>query len=237
VFARHARDVARRLPKAEVLATDIDAKWNRLFRFWAAASLRREPRNFSFRRESLYESQARDLMAVCFFGGCGSLTDAALRLAVSSGATAVVGRACCHENIGNNFRTETLYPTAWSIGHRVKNRIYRWCAESFQHYTHFSAAMSTYPLSQTMRRHWSASDLLRYARHSVDCAQCRFAIDLDRVIYLIENDFVVLGYEESMFVAIRRDAANDLPELDVGGLEAWGSALLGPNVQGRRPDA
>ena len=204
VFARHARDIASRLPMTTVAASDIDSTWQSLYGLLTAATLQREPANFSFHIDSIYKLHIpRTPLAVCFFGGCGSLTDAALRLAVQAKAEFVVGRACCHENIGGNLEMSTRALTIWNAGHRLKNIVYGYCASRFGYYFDASAAIESYPLSHTTRGELDSAGMLRCAQHSVDCVLCRLAIDGDRVTFLLENGYSVLGYNENMFVASR----------------------------------
>src|SRR4029078_6115815 len=87
VFARHGQHIARRLPAATVVASDIVSTWQRLFQGYSTLRLRRPPSNFRFDVQSVYDIEpARAPLAVVFFGGCGSMTDAAFRLAVGSHA-------------------------------------------------------------------------------------------------------------------------------------------------------
>jgi hypothetical protein len=207
VFARHARDIALRLPTTEVLATDIDPHWEKLFRIVVKTQSKREPTNFSFRTESIYDCRVdHQPLAVCFFGGCGSLTDAALKIAVHSQATFVVGRACCHENIGMNSTISTWDLTIWNLGHRAKNVVYRYCAKRFGHYFHTSASIRAYPTSHAFRAMLNPGDMLRCAQHAVDCRLCQLVIDLDRNAFLYEHGYSILGYSENMFVAVRNGA-------------------------------
>jgi hypothetical protein len=204
VFARQAREIATRLPLAEVLASDVDPTWERLFRGFAWVTLRRCPTNFRFYVESIYQpSVFHRPLAVCFFGGCGSLTDAALKLAVCSQASYVVGRACCHENIGMNLQMSTHAFTIWNLGHRAKNRVYGYCAKRFGYYFDVSAAKESYPTSMAWRTILDPDAMLRCARHAVDCRLCQVIIDLDRVAFLEEHGFSMRGYNENMFVAVR----------------------------------
>jgi hypothetical protein len=214
VFARHARDIAASLPMAEILATDIDSRWERISEVLTAATFQHKPRNFHFRAESVYEATVlRDTLAVCFFGGCGSLTDAGLKLAIASRASFIAARACCHDNIGMNTQVSTRAITIWNVGHRMKNRVYRYCADRFGHYFHRSAAIDSYPMSRNFRGILGPAAMLRCAQHAVDCALCRTVIDLDRAEFLVENGYRLLGYHENMFVAARFDA--DLSSLDM----------------------
>lgn len=206
VFARHSLDLARRLPSIQVVASDIDSRWQRMYRLLDRARLRREPSNFCFQVQSVYEPHAPGSpLAVCFFGACGSMTDAAFRLAIGSGATYIIGRACCHENIGMNTVMSTRAATLWNLGHRVKNRIYRSQYQRLGRYGHPSAGIETYPLSRTVRQVMTSEDMLRCAQHAVDCGLCRAMIDLDRALFLEDNSYAVLGCDQSMFIAVRSD--------------------------------
>ena len=135
-----------------------------------------------------------------------ALTDAALKLAVASKAGFIVARACCHENIGMNTQISTRTVTMWNIGHRMKNRVYRYYADKCGYYFHRSATIDTYPMSRTFRGMLDPVAMLRCAQHAVDCLLCRTVIDLDRGEFLVENGYMLLGYYESMFVAARLDA-------------------------------
>lgn len=206
VFARHGQHIARRLPAATVVASDIVSTWQRLFQVYSTLRLRRPPSNFRFDVQSVYDIEpARAPLAVVFFGGCGSMTDAAFRLAVGSHARYIVGRACCHENIGMNTTVTTLKFTPWSIGHRVKNRIYRVCADRLGHYGHPTATIDTYPLSRTFRALIDSAGMRRCAQHAVDCRLCQTVIDLDRASFLEESGYTLLAYNENMFVAVRQN--------------------------------
>src|SRR5678816_741459 len=55
VFTRHARDLARELPNASIIAADIDPTWHRLYSLFEKLRLRRRPPNFRFVEESVYE--------------------------------------------------------------------------------------------------------------------------------------------------------------------------------------
>ncbi len=187
-----------------MVASDVDPTWQRMYRLLTAATLQREPLNFSFHIESVYQLHIPQTpLAVCFFGGCGSLTDAALRIAVQAKAEFLVGRACCHENIGGNLEMSTRAFTIWNAGHRLKNWAYGYCASRPGYYFDASAAIESYPISRATRGVLDSAGMLRCARHSVDCVLCRFAIDGDRVTFLLENGYSVLGYNENMFVASR----------------------------------
>lgn len=202
VFTRHAQDIARRLPAAFVSATDITPTWRRLFRAYTTLRLRKEPSNFRFHVQSVYDiAPPVAPLAVVFLGACGSMTDAAFRLAIRSGARYICGRACCHENIGMNTKMTSFRMTFWSIGHRAKNRIYRVCADRLGHYGHATAGIDTYPLSRTFRALIDAEGMLRCAQHAVDCRLCRTIIDLDRACFLEESHYTLLAHNESMFVA------------------------------------
>jgi len=210
VFTRPAQHIARRLPAARVVASDIVPTWHRLFQLYSALRLQSPPPNFRFQVESVYGIEPADMpLAVVFFGACGSMTDAAFRLAIGSNSRYIVGRACCHENIAMNTTMSTTKLTAWSIGHRVKNRIYRICADRLGHYGHPSASLETYPLSRTFRSLIDSAGMRRCAQHAVDCRLCQTVIDLDRGCFLEESGYTLLAYNENMFVAARHNGINE----------------------------
>jgi hypothetical protein len=131
------------------------------------------------------------------------LTDAARKRAVQAKARFVVGRACCHENIGGNSQISTRALTVWNLGHRVKNRVYDFIADRSGYYFDPSAGIETYPISGAFARAITPIGMLGCARHAVDCRLCQFVIDADRVAFLQENAYDVLGYADNMFVASR----------------------------------
>ncbi len=83
VAGMHARRLAHRLPDYEVVGTDIDARWNSLYRyvlFWKYRHLN----NYRFVRDSIFEPNLdRRPAVVVFFGACGSVTDACMDYAVA----------------------------------------------------------------------------------------------------------------------------------------------------------
>ena len=103
VFGRHACDLASRLPRVRVIATDIDPRWERLYRLVRG---RRIPDNYSFVKDNIFTPHL-DVQptAVAFFGACGTVSDGALDYAIDSRATHLMCRNCCHDNIGGNVAT------------------------------------------------------------------------------------------------------------------------------------
>jgi hypothetical protein len=206
VFARHARQLAHELQHAFVVAADIDPLWHNLYSLSEALQLRATPANYRFIEENIYQSwlQCRP-HALCVFGGCGSLLDAAIDVALRLRAPHLVLRACCHENIGMNTQLSTRAFTLWNLGHRLKNIAYRYYHRAHGFYGDTRYGPDAYPRSRTARAILRPHDFLRPAQHSVDCWLCRMLIDLDRSLFMIENGYCVRGYLEGMFVAVRRD--------------------------------
>jgi hypothetical protein len=212
VFTRHARELARELNDASVVAADIDPTWQWLYALYERILLRKPPTNFRFVKESVYES-ALDCSphAVCVFGACGSLLDASIDLAIRQRASHIVVRACCHENIGINTLLSTRAWSLWNLGHRLKNIAYRIYYRKLGYYWSERYGVEAYPRSQTARSILSSETMLRHAQHSVDCWLCRTLIDLDRILFLVENGYELSGYSESMFVAKRRSSERARP--------------------------
>lgn len=204
VFGRHSRDLAARLPGHRVVATDINPAFN-----WIQQRILRSPTpvNHEFRRENIFEPQVREVpAAVVFFGACGSLSDAAMDLAIHSGVPLLTCRTCCHENIGGNTRSVFRWtPMNWSF--QLKNlgfALIRVLRTGGYFSDKFSARQ--YPRSQVAKDLSSPDEFLRIARHSVDSDLCRTLIDLDRCLRLVEHGYGVL-YQGECFVARRPVAA------------------------------
>ena len=208
VFGRHARDLARWLPRAQINASDIDPTWERLFQLRERISGQRSPANYAFSVSDVYAGllSRRAPNAVVAFGACGSLADGVLDAVVSSRAQYVVLRACCHENLSMNTVLSTRAWSAWHVGHRLKN-----LAFSAQHrkkgfYGNDRFTISAYPRSEATRRLLGERDMLYLAQHAVDCALCRLVIDVDRGCYLQEHGYELLGFRHSMAVATLKRA-------------------------------
>jgi hypothetical protein len=214
VFGRHARDLARALPGASILASDMDPTWERIFGLWERATGQHSPPNYHFETASVYElppMQAPDMVAV--FGACGSLADGVLDQAVRSEAKHVVVRACCHENLGMNTELSTRAFTLWHLGHRLKNLVFSAQHRKKGYYGHERFTSRSYPLSSRLRRALDSDGMLRLARHAVDCAACRLLIDVDRLCFLEESGYKIRGYHQGMMVASRLEAeASELAE-------------------------
>ncbi|UCC31301.1 MAG: hypothetical protein JSU86_03310, partial [Phycisphaerales bacterium] len=102
VAGMHPRRLAHELPAYEVLGTDIDPRWDRLYRvvlFWKYRQLK----NYRFVRENIYDpNPERHPAAVVFFGACGSVTDGCMDYAIALNSPFLICRSCCHDNIGGN---------------------------------------------------------------------------------------------------------------------------------------
>jgi hypothetical protein len=202
VFGRHARLLAARLPEARVIGTDIDPRWDRLYRLWRG---RRFPANYRFAADDLFRPRLGVRpTAVVFFGACGAVSDAALDYAVDAGADYLMCRTCCHDNIGGNLsltpRLTYLNAFFW-----LKNRAYRRLMGVPQYAGYyFSPAYdrAAYPRSAAGRRLSSTDEFLAVARESPESDSCRAIIDLDRYLYLEERGFRV-EYQGEMLVAER----------------------------------
>ena len=203
VFGRHARNLASRLPRATVVATDIDPGWQRLYRL---ARMGRLPANYTFVKDDIFDSHL-DLepTAVVFFGACGAVSDAAIDYAISRGATFLMCRTCCHDNIGGNVAI-TRRPGGVNRFFRFKNWAYgrmRTSARFAGFYFSDRYSPRAYPRSEAARDVTTADELLAVARDSADSDICRAIIDLDRYVHLVEKGFGVL-YQGEMFVAERK---------------------------------
>ena len=200
VFGVHACDLATRLPRAEVIATDVDPNWHRVYR---VLKLGRLPRNFAFLKDDIFAPQL-DVQptAVVFFGACGSISDGALDYAIASGARYVACRTCCHDNIGGNV-TVTARPGQVNRFFRFKN----WTLDRMRAMPAYSGfyfslryTPDAYPRSAAGRNLSTPDEFLAVARDSVDSDICRAIIDLDRYLHLAEHGFRV-EYQGELLVA------------------------------------
>ena len=102
VAGMHARRLAHKLPAFEVLGTDIDPRWDRLYQvvlFWKHC----QTRNYRFVKENIFDPNLeRHPAAVVFFGACGSVTDGCMDYAIALNSPFLICRSCCHDNIGGN---------------------------------------------------------------------------------------------------------------------------------------
>jgi len=202
VFGRHACRIAWRLPWARVFGSDIDTRWHRIYRLVRGSRL---PPNYAFRQDDIFAPQL-DVRptAVVFFGACGSVSDGAIDYAIESGATYLLCRTCCHDNIGGNV---TITPRFNQVNRffRFKNWTYK-RMKGIPRYAgyYFSPkyAASEYPRSAGGRQLSDTEEFLAVARDSPDSDICRAVIDLDRYLYLVERGFRV-EYQGELFVAER----------------------------------
>ena len=202
VFGRHACHLAVRLPRAKVIATDIDPRYFQTYRAMRLGSL---PGNFSFVKDNIFEPQLKvQPTAVVFFGACGAVSDGALDYAIVSGARQVMCRTCCHENIGGNV-TVAARPNAVNRFFRFKNRVYDRVRKTPKYagfYFSSKYAPGAYPRSAAGGRLSGTDEIMAVARNSTDSDICRAIIDLDRYLYLAEQGFRV-EYQGDMLVAER----------------------------------
>jgi hypothetical protein len=202
VFGRHACHLGARLPRAKVIAADIDPRWHRMYRLLKLGNL---PRNFNFVKDNIFAPQLElQPTAVVFFGACGAVSDGALDYAIASGAKYVMCRTCCHENIGGNV-TVTARPNPVNRFFRFKNWLYS-LVKKMPKYTGFYFSprytANAYPRSAAGRNLSTPDEFLAVARDSVDSDICKAIIDLDRCLRLAEHGFRV-EYQGEMVVAER----------------------------------
>ncbi len=198
VAGRHARDLARRLEYCKVLGTDIfpPSDW-----LYGKILFGRTPGNYEFKRENIFEPNARPTpTAVVFFGACGSLSDAAMDYTIKSNCPLLVCRTCCHDNIcGNTMITKRFSLLNWSF--RFKNFVYSRAKKKMKgHYFSEKYSLEKYPRSTAAGGLSSPNEFLEICRNSVNSDICRTLIDLDRYINLVENGYRV-WYRGELFVA------------------------------------
>lgn len=201
VWGRHARDLARRLPKYGVLATDIRAEWDRVY---SHIPYVQTPENYHFQRNDIFEpTRQANPKAVVFFGACGELTDAAMDYAIESNSPYLICRTCCHENIGGNTDIVKHF-TLLNLLFRLKNLAFSQARKQDrgEYFSHRYSAHQ-YPRSETARRLSSSEEFIGIARRSVDSDTARTIIDLDRYLHLAEAGYSV-WYRAEMFVAQKR---------------------------------
>lgn len=205
-FGRQARRIAARLPRARVVASDIDPRWERIYRW---LRLGRSPANYTFVQDNTFASQlSLRPTAVVFFGACGSLSDGAMDFAIDSGAEYLVCRTCCHDNIAANVRV-TARRTYVNWFFRFKNWIHARLQRTPRYAGFYNSpryTASAYPRSAAARELSDGGEFLAVASDSPDSDICRAIIDLDRYLYLIERGFRV-EYQGELFVAERRFAS------------------------------
>jgi len=200
VFGRHARDIASRLNEFKVIATDIDPRFDRLYKHLPGI---KNPDNYEFVRDNIFEPEVKvEPAAVVFFGACGSLSDAAIDYAISLKTGYVFCRTCCHENIGGNT-TIVKRANLTNRAFRLKNIEYARKRERDSG-DYFSQKYSRehYPASKAAKDISNVDEFLEAARNSVDSDVCRTIIDLDRYLRLAEADYDV-WYKGELFIASR----------------------------------
>lgn len=203
VFGRHARALAKALPGFDVLGTDIDATWNRLYQlvgFWRYHNVT----NYRFARENIFAADVqRRPLATCFWGACGPVTDGIMDYAIATDSPFLVCRSCCHDNIGGNTRI-VHRPGLLNAFFAWKNALYLQTQKKQTGY-YFCARYTedAYPRSRVARELMDTRTIIAVAQNSVDSDICRSLIDLDRCLYLREHGYDVL-YREELFVAHKR---------------------------------
>ncbi len=203
VEGRQARHLARDLPHFEIIGSDIDTRWNTLYRIVCL----RSQKNFRFVQESIFEPDlGRKPAAIIFFGACGSVTDAAIDYGIEIESPFLIFRTCCHENICGNVEIVKK----WSMLNRymaMKNwqfTKYKKKNEGFYFTDEYN--QDAYPRSKAARDLADSETFLQVARNAVDSDICISIIDLDRAIYLQEQGYDVM-YREEVFFAHRRGNA------------------------------
>ncbi len=198
VGGRHARDLARRLAGFQIIATDINAQFER---FYGRLPWIKTPPNYVFQRDDIFNPLVQTTpTAVVFFGACGALSDAAMDYAVQAQVPTLICRTCCHDNIGGN--TEIVKaPGLINLLFRLKNRVYsKKCRCDSGEYFAVAYGQDHYPSSKAARSLSDSTEFVDIARHTVDSDICRSIIDLDRYLHLTEAGYRV-WYRAEMFVA------------------------------------
>lgn len=200
VWGRHARDVARRLKRYRVIGTDINPGCDRLYDRLPGVSKRD---NYEFTKDDIFDPKLdAKPTAVVFFGGCASLSDAAMDYAIQSNCPLLVCRACCHTMIGGNTdivkRPDFLNRVSRFTLFILAKRLARVRAKG--HYVSPKYSAQHYPRSETAKGLTSSDELIEVARNTVSSDICRSIIDLDRYLHLAESGYDV-WYRAEMFVA------------------------------------
>ncbi|MCP4550099.1 MAG: hypothetical protein GY835_26870 [bacterium] len=205
VEGRQARRLAESLPQFEIIGTDIDARWETLYRLLTCG----DQQNFRFVRENIYDPDlGRKPVAIIFFGACGSLSDGAIDYGIQVAAPFLIFRTCCHENICRNtgiVKKRTMINRYFAMKNWQFAR-YRRRDEGF----YFSGKFNpdAYPRSEAARELGDPQTYLQVARNAVDSDICIAIIDLDRALYLQEQGYNVM-YRDEVFFALKRNV--DLP--------------------------
>jgi hypothetical protein len=209
VEGRQARHLARELPQFEIIGSDIDPRWDPLYR---RLSLRSQ-KNYSFVQENIFEPDLeRRPVAVVFFGACGSVSDGAIDYGIAVKSPFMIFRTCCHDNICGNVEIVKR----WSMINRYfafKNWVYSMCKKKNNGF-YFSDTynLDAYPRSKAARDLADSEIFLQVARNSVDSDICISVIDLDRAIYLQEQGYDVMYRDEVFFAHLRERSVVDSEE-------------------------
>ena len=211
VEGRHARFLARDMPQFEIIASDIDARWDALYRLVCL----RSPKNYRFVQESIFEPDlGRRPAAIVFFGACGSVTDGAIDYGVAVQAPFLIFRTCCHENISGN---DTIVKR-WSMINRyfaMKNwQFSKYKRRNNGFYFTDKYNQDAYPRSKAGRDLADSEIFLQVARNAVDSDICISIMDLDRAIHLQEQGYDVMYREEVFFAHSRGNAVVDSERSD-----------------------
>jgi len=206
VEGRQARFLARALPQFKIIASDIDRRWQALYRLFCL----RSQKNFSFVQESIFEPDLeRKPVAVVFFGGCGSVSDGAIDYAIDVQSPFLVFRTCCHDNICGNVEIVKK----WSMINRYfafKNWVYsRYKKKNNGFYFTDKYNQDAYPRSKAARDLADSKEFLQVAQNSVDSDICISIIDLDRAIHLQEQGYDVMYRDEVFFAHLRGSSVVD----------------------------
>ncbi|MCF7958963.1 MAG: class I SAM-dependent methyltransferase [Phycisphaerae bacterium] len=198
VSGRHAKDMALRLKNYKVIGTDIDSRLHWLCKHVLRS---RSPDNFEFIQDNIFNSKIRVMpAAVVFFGACGSLSDAAMDLAIRTNCPHLICRTCCPDNMGGNTQIARKFSP---INHsfRIKNFLYsRIRVKKPGYYFSPDYSIHQYPRSQAAKGLTDPDEFLKIIRQTVESDICRTIIDLDRYLYLAEQGYTV-WYKTEMFVA------------------------------------
>jgi hypothetical protein len=196
VEGRQAMYLARALPHFEIIGTDIDPRWEALYR----RVCRKSQKNFRFVQESVFEPDLeRRPVAVVFFGACGSVSDGAIDYGVKVESPFLIFRTCCHENIGGNCEivkkrsmiNRYLAMKNWQFARYRKRDNGFYFTDKYN--------QDAYPRSKAARDLADSETFLKVARNAVDSDICVSIIDLDRAIYLQEQGYDVMFREEVFF--------------------------------------
>ncbi|MCC6323446.1 hypothetical protein IT400_01495 [Candidatus Nomurabacteria bacterium] len=198
---KRARQIALNIPHSKVIACDIDPHWNKNQSIFRKLFFKKEPQNYSFIQDDVFNSQIQSNPEVTvFFGACGSVSDAIMDFAIKEKSTYLVCRICCHENIGGNTVVRKRN-SLLNFYFRFKNRSFQKKKESKTGY-YFSDtySKSAYPRSNAIKQISNSEEYEKIAQNSIDSSLCATLIDLDRCCYLIEKGYKVF-YNDELFVA------------------------------------